>query len=241
MKLPLSKRLEACAAFVRLGDRVADVGCDHGYLGIHLLQNGIAASVIAADVRPMPLKTAMDNTARYGTAKKTEFCLSDGVEKIPRDFDVLVCAGMGADTIISILDAAPWLQDRRFRLILQCQTRTPLLRHYLSEKGWLISDEKVLRDGHFLYTVMEVKWQPDSSKLTPGQWFLSPALLQNADKELAEFYQYQCFRLQRIVEGRKEQTDPLITAALTELKAVAEQPQHKWLTEEKYDFSQRCT
>ena len=241
MKLPLSKRLHACSAFVHPGERVADVGCDHGYLGIYLLQCGIAASVIASDVRPMPLKTAMDNAVKYGTSDKMEFYLSDGVANIPRDFDVLVCAGMGADTIISIMEAACWLQNKGYRLILQCQTRTPLLRHYLSKSGWLISDERVLKDGHFLYTVMEVTWQPDAATLTPGQWFLPPALLQNADEELPEFYQYQCFRLQRIVEGRKEQTDPLIMAALTELNAIAELPTNKWLTEVKYDFSERCT
>lgn len=237
MKLPLSKRLQACAGFIKIGDRVADVGCDHGYLGIHLLQSGIATSVIASDVRPMPLKTAENNAEKYGTANKMEFYLSDGVVNIPRDFDVLVCAGMGADTIISILKAAPWLKNCSYRLILQCQTRTPLLRHYISESGWFIKDEKVLRDGHFLYTVMEVKWQPDMPKLSPGQWFFPPALLQNADKELPEFYQYQCFRLRRIIEGRKDQTDPLILAALTELESIAIQTNNKWLTEVKYDFS----
>ena len=47
MKLPLSKRLLACCDFVTPGDRVADVGCDHGYLSIFLVKNGIASSVIA--------------------------------------------------------------------------------------------------------------------------------------------------------------------------------------------------
>ena len=47
MKLPVSNRLQACCQFVRPGERVADVGCDHGYLAIHLLKSGIASSVIA--------------------------------------------------------------------------------------------------------------------------------------------------------------------------------------------------
>ena len=54
MKLPLSNRLLACCSFISPGDRVADVGCDHGYLGIHLLQNGIASSIIASDVNEQP-------------------------------------------------------------------------------------------------------------------------------------------------------------------------------------------
>ena len=36
MKLPLSNRLLTCCGFVRPEDRVADIGCDHGYLGIYV-------------------------------------------------------------------------------------------------------------------------------------------------------------------------------------------------------------
>ena len=61
MKLPLSDRLLLCAGFVAKGDRVADIGCDHGYLGIYLLKNGIASSVIASDVREGPLQSAIRN------------------------------------------------------------------------------------------------------------------------------------------------------------------------------------
>ena len=130
MKLPLSDRLLACCAFVRPGDRVADVGCDHGYLSIHLLQTGIASHVYASDVRQGPLSSAKRNAASYGVKDKIDFFLSDGVQSLPRDFDTLICAGMGADTMVSILTAAPWLQGGAYRLILQCQSTTPLLRQY---------------------------------------------------------------------------------------------------------------
>ena len=94
MKLPLSNRLLACCQFVRPGDRVADVGCDHGYLGIHLLQQGIASSVIASDVKEGPLHGAVLNARKYGVGERISFYLSDGVRQIPRDFDCVVCAGM---------------------------------------------------------------------------------------------------------------------------------------------------
>ena len=64
MKLPLSKRLLACAKFVSPGDRVADIGCDHGYLGIYLLLQGIASSMIEGDVNPGPLDAARRNLHR---------------------------------------------------------------------------------------------------------------------------------------------------------------------------------
>ena len=190
MKLPLSDRLAACCAFVLPGDRVADIGCDHGYLGIHLLQSGIASHIYAADVREGPLSSARRNAEVYGVTKNMDFFLCDGVRQIPRDFDTLVCAGMGADTMISILSAAPWLQSSRYRLILQCQSKTPMLRRYLSETGWCITEETVLRDGRFLYTVMEVLWQPAAPRLTVGQWYFPPALLKNPSAQTAAYYQW---------------------------------------------------
>ena len=61
MKLPISQRLLLCTALVPPGARVADVGCDHGYLGIHLLKTGTAKHVIATDLREKPLEKAREN------------------------------------------------------------------------------------------------------------------------------------------------------------------------------------
>ena len=182
MKLPISDRLLACAGFVHPGDRIADVGCDHGYLSIHLLQQGIAKSAICSDIRPQPLQSAIRNAEKYGLREKMEFYLSDGVQNILRDFDTLICAGMGADTMVSILEAAPWLQDGKYRLILQCQSKTPMLRQYLSDSGYAITKELVLRDGRFLYTIMEVIFSPDTPRLTPAECYL-PAILSGAEAD----------------------------------------------------------
>lgn len=187
MKIPLSSRLLACCDFIAPGDRVADIGCDHGYLGIYLLKNGIASKVIASDINEGPLQSAVRNSEKFGVRDRISFCLSDGVRNIPRDFDTLVCAGMGGDTMVSILSAAPWLQNAQYRLILQCQSKTPMLRRYLSDTGWQIKTEKVLRDGKFLYTVMEIVWQPELPKLTPAQAYISPALLANLTPEVVEY------------------------------------------------------
>ena len=107
MKLPISARLLACCDYIAPGDRVADIGCDHGYLGIYLLLSGISPHTIEADIRPGPLSAAVKNGEKYGVEDKMTFYLSNGAQDIPRNFDTLVCAGMGADVMISILSAAP--------------------------------------------------------------------------------------------------------------------------------------
>ena len=193
MKLPLSNRLLTCCDFVRKGDRVADVGCDHGYLGIHLLTQGIASSIIASDVAEGPLQSAMRNGHKYGVKNKMSFYLSNGVQNIPRDFDALVCAGMGADTMMSILDAAPWLQDSQYRLILQCQSKRPELRRYLYENGYSILREALAQDGKFIYPVMEVIYKPTHA-LPPAQYHVTPMLLECGSDLLPAF-------LDRIIGG----------------------------------------
>ena len=216
MKLPLSDRLLACCGFVPPGDRVADVGCDHGYLSIHLLQTGIASHVYASDVRPGPLSSAKRNADIYGITEKIAFFLSDGVQNLPRDFDTMVCAGMGGDTMISILSAAPWLQGGDYRLILQCQSKTPLLRRYLSENGWEIKQETVLRDGRFLYTVMEVLWNPEAPRLTVGQYYFSPALCNCTAPEAAEYRRWVVEGLRLAVQHRPDAENQKALAELEE-------------------------
>ena len=173
MKIPLSNRLLACCGYVNPGDRVADVGCDHGYLGIYLLKNGIASAIIASDVREMPLQSAVRNAEKFGVEEHMSFYLSDGIRDVPREFDCMVCAGMGADTMISILDAAPWLKSERYRLILQCQSKRPELRRYLYGQGYAIRQETLAKDGKFIYPVMEVVYAPGET-LTDGEYYITP-------------------------------------------------------------------
>ena len=219
MTIPLSKRLQVCANMIIPGERIADIGCDHGYLSIYLLKNNIAAAVIAADINPMPLQNARDNAEKYNVTENIAFYLSDGATNIPRDFDAMVCAGMGADTIISILENALWLKTHHYRLILQCQSRTPVLRRYLSEQGWQITTETVFRDGRFLYTVMTAIWQPNACRLTPGQCYFPPVLLTEPSQELPEYYKRLIFRLKRAINGRGTDADPFMVEALAELES----------------------
>ena len=229
MKLPISDRLLACCNFVCKGDRVADIGCDHGYLGIHLLTGCIATHMIEADVAPGPLDSARKNAKKYGVESAMTFCLSDGVRDIPRDFDTLVCAGMGGDTMVHILSDAPWLRSLQYRLILQCQSKTPMLRRYLSDNGWRITEEQVLKEGRFLYTVMEVYFEPDYPRLTLGEWYFPPALLENPSEYTAQYYRWVVGGLQISLA---HQNNPEKQQILAELTALAETQELRWLKEE---------
>lgn len=229
MKLPLSDRLMACAGFVSKGDRVADIGCDHGYLGIYLLKNGIAKSIIASDINEGPLQSAMRNARKYGVTEHMTFYLSDGARNIPRDFDTMICAGMGADTMVSILENAPWLKNEQYRLILQCQSKTYMLRRYLTDHGWRITEEAVLRDGKFLYTVMEVNYAPDCPRLKEYECYFPPAILENPSADVPAHYKW-------VVDGLRistaHQDDPEKKQILQDLINLAQTDELHWLKED---------
>ena len=225
MKIPLSERLLACVGFVAPGDRVADVGCDHGYLGIHLLTHGIASSVIASDVNEGPLQSAMHNAQKFSVADKMKFYLSDGVRNVPRDFNCMVCAGMGADTMMSIIHAAShWLKDPRYRLILQCQSKRPELRQWLYDEGFRINRETLAKDGKFVYSIMEVVYDPGHG-ITPAECYISPALLADNHPLLGEYYDRVMYGMKLTVEGMRHSGSdqlPVYESILSDLTALEE-------------------
>ena len=151
MKLPISKRLLCCASMVQPGSRVADIGTDHGYLGIYLLQSGAARHVIACDLRKDPLENARRNAKLFGVDGEMELRLSDGLEKIlPDEVDTVVMAGMGGDLIQKILSQCPWRKREGLQFILQPQSAGNVLRRWLCEDGFEIQREEPVQDGHFL-------------------------------------------------------------------------------------------
>ena len=102
--MKLSSRLLNCANMVQPGNVAIDVGTDHGYLPIYLLEQGICPHVLASDIREKPLEAAKRSARRAGISKGISFYLSDGLKDIPTDeFQTVICAGMGGDCFIVIL------------------------------------------------------------------------------------------------------------------------------------------
>lgn len=169
--MKLSSRLSTCAELVQRGNVVVDIGTDHGHLPIYLLECGISPKVMAADLREKPLQFARQNAQRWGISENISFYLSDGLVSIPRgDFQTVVCAGMGGETIAGILDNARDLWTEDYQFILQPQSTPYALRSFLGEHGFRILREKLARDGKFVYTVMDVRWG-GGQPFSPGQCY----------------------------------------------------------------------
>ena len=201
MRIPLSKRLLACAGLLTSCRIVADVGTDHGYLPVYLLKNGLCQRVIAADLREKPLSIARQNAERFGTLEQTEFLCCDGLSGIePGSFDALCCAGMGGDCIAGILEAAPWIRDPGYELVLQPQSSGNDLRRWLGQNGFTIEREILVKDGRFLYAAMRVRYG-GGRPLSPGEQFLSPALKAENSPYIEEYRTRLVWSLQNTVAG----------------------------------------
>ncbi len=155
--MQLSLRLSAVAGLVTRGNRLVDVGCDHGYLPVYLYQNGIIPHAIAMDVRPGPLSRAQEHIAQYGLEQYIETRLSDGLEKLQEgEGDTLVIAGMGGPLMERILTDGKNVRESFKEMILQPQSDIPHFRRFIKSIGWKTVDEElILEDGKF-YPMMRV-------------------------------------------------------------------------------------
>lgn len=175
--MQLSKRLSAVASMVTEGNRLVDVGCDHGYLPLYLYLNKKIPSAIAMDVRPGPLSRAREHIAEYGLEKYIETRLSDGLLALsPGEGDTLTIAGMGGPLMERILTAKEEVRESFRELILQPQSDIPHFRRFLGEIGWeIVEEEIVLEDGKF-YPMMkavrgEARTVPGDMPYTPEEAF----------------------------------------------------------------------
>lgn len=156
-QIVLDPRLQKCAEFVRTGVRVADIGTDHGYLPIALLQGGKAVSAIAADINEAPLESARRNAVKYGETTRMRFVLTDGLNGLSgEDADDIIIAGMGGELILRIISEAEWLRDPSKHLVLQPMTTAAQLRAGLLALGFEIRREEAVFDGKKIYSVLSV-------------------------------------------------------------------------------------
>lgn len=153
--MQLSMRLRMNASLVTPGNRLADVGTDHGYIPIALVEEGVIPSALAMDVNRGPLMRADEHIRQAGLAPYIETRLSDGLARLGcGEADSVLVAGMGGPLMIRILQEAHQQLTQVEELILQPQSEIRLVRHFLEEAGWNIDREDMVREEGKYYTVI---------------------------------------------------------------------------------------
>ncbi len=185
--MKLSDRLELVVSFVQPGSRAADIGTDHGYIPIALVERGICPSAIASDIGKGPLKRAEDHIRLHGLEEKIQLRLGDGVSAVsPGEADTVIVSGMGGELIVHILDGGRSLWDTVRRWILSPQSEPDKLRLFLWRNGFCILREKMVRDAGKYYVVMDVARGP-MDEPGPAEALYGPCLIRDRDPVLKEF------------------------------------------------------
>ena len=201
MNINLSKRLLCMAEKINKGEIVADVGTDHGYIPVWLISRGICQRVIASDIKAGPLQTAVRTAKNAGMEDKIDFRLCAGLDGYTSDeFDTAIIAGMGGETIISILQAAPWAKSKK--LIIQPQSKLPELRRWLFENDYKIFNAELVYDTGRIYLVWVVgEGKEDCDKFSD---VLDYQLIENHDPLLRSYIEGLIKRELKILNGMEK-------------------------------------
>lgn len=157
-KMKLTRRLTAAFDLVREGSVVADIGTDHAYLPIALVNDGICKKAYASDIGKGPLERARENIAEAGLDGVIETVLTDGAAYFDGKANEFIIAGMGGELIYRIICDAPFLKSEDIHLVLQPMTKVPFLRKALLGEGFLIHRERLVKEDGKIYTVLSVSY-----------------------------------------------------------------------------------
>ncbi len=165
--MKLDSRLSAVADLVRKDSILADIGTDHAYLPVYLVENGIIQRAVAADLRTGPLENAKETVVLYGYSDKIQLRLSDGLDNfVPNEVDEIAIAGMGGLLISQFIERTRWLKNKAVHLILQPMTHEEELRKALFDNGFVMDKEVVAKDGDKLYIIFSAYYYGDATAYT---------------------------------------------------------------------------
>lgn len=201
MNTTLTPRLFAVASLVKGGGIIADIGTDHGYLPIYLIESGKVERAIAADIGKMPLENAHKSVKEHNLEDKIELRLSDGLSEFnPTDAGEIIFAGMGGTLIAEKMSETPWVKNENLHFIFQPQSRAEDLRRYLFSNGFEICEELSTHEGRRPYITFDAVYTGKKVNFTEADCFIGK-LPRNEDsyKHLSQ----QLARLQKKYDALK--------------------------------------
>lgn len=201
----LDGRLSSVGKFVRQGAVFADIGTDHGYLPLFLLDAGRIEKAILSDINPAPLASARENAEAAGLADRCSFHLTDGGQALSGlGITDVAIAGMGGELIAQIIENAPHFRDTGIRLILQPMSRQSELRTYLAAAGFKITDEDYSRSSGKYYVTIVAHFTGNTRAITAREAYFGATeqLLPLDDLKLG-YLSAKRRALRRTVDGKR--------------------------------------
>ena len=193
-----NKRIEAISQLIDNDESVIDIGCDHGFLAKMLRTKGNNKLIICSDNKIGPLNNARNNLIGYDNI---HFELTDGVDNIDTVCDVCVLAGMGHNTVISIIENNESYFRNCKKIIIQVNSVVAQMRQYLSNNKFQIIDECMVYDYKY-YQIMVVK--TGQQQLNELQIEFGPVLLEKKGDVFLQCYQKQLNHFQSLLSTLPE-------------------------------------
>lgn len=210
----ISKRLELVASFVPQGAILLDVGSDHAYLPIELVERGKIESAIAGEVVEGPYQSAVKNVEARGLEEKIQVRLANGLAAFEEEdrVSVITIAGMGGRLIARILEEGLGKLANVERLILQPNNREDDLRIWLQDHGFQIVAESILEEAGKFYEILVV--EAGQMKLSASDVRFGPFLSKEVSPVFVQKWQKEAekleFALGQIPEKNLEERQVLV-------------------------------
>lgn len=199
LMMNIGVRLEAIGNLVPQGCTLADVGTDHAYLPVWLLQKNRITHAVAGDIAEGPCRAARSTVAMYGVKDKVEVRLGSGLKVLqPGEVECVTIAGMGASTMIDIFEEAEAVTASLKHLVLQPMAGAASLRRWLCEHGWVIVDEDLVEDGVHFYEIISAV-PGEKSQYSDAEYLIGPVLLKKGHLLLEKHFQRQCNGLRQLM------------------------------------------
>lgn len=202
MNIKLTPRLIAVASLVKGGGIIADIGTDHGYLPVYLIESGKVSRAIASDIGKQPLENARKSVKEHNLEDKIELRLSDGLCAFEKtDACEIIFAGMGGTLIAEKMSETPWVKNSNLHFIFQPQSRAEDLREYLFSNGFEICQEIATHEGRRHYITFDAVFTGVCSRFSQADCFIGK-LPHNEDAH--KHLNQQLARLEKKYEALKK-------------------------------------
>lgn len=206
MALRLTPRLQALADRVPPGVRLADVGTDHAYLPAWLLLNHQIPFAVCTDLRPGPLERAKATAERWEVSDRISLRLCDGLAGVAaQEVDCVVIAGMGGETILHILENAPWSRDKT--CIVQPMSSLSDLRGGAGALGFSIVRETLVQEGETLYVILDLA-SGREEPLTAAERQVGRPAAHRGDPLWPRYLRQEQSRITRALDGLERSQKP---------------------------------
>ena len=200
--MKLTDRLLKIASLVTEGKRVADIGTDHGYIPVYLLNQGKVPYAILADVNKGPLENARGEVRHNKLLDKVDLRLGSGIEVLEKgEVDEVIIAGMGGILISELLEAKLEVAHSVDKLILQPMQAQNELRKYLLNNGFEILDEVLVKEDFRIYEIIIAKYTGKNTVVSDDIYYeVGTKLIENKDPLLNEFIDKKIYMYNSIIK-----------------------------------------